>query len=106
MRERTEQINIRVTKTEKETIKRKARRCGMAAGEYIRNCALDRKIMEMPLEGFKLAYRKIGMTKQLLGRYNNLQEEIDLLNEAQAILMDMFHGRENFNDGGDEDLAG
>ena len=106
MRERTEQINFRATKNEKVTIKRKARRCGMAAGEYIRNCALDRKIMEMPLEGFRLAYRKIGMTKQLLGRYKNLQEEIDLLDEAQAILMDIFHGREVDGDGGDEDLAG
>lgn len=106
MRERTEQINFRATKNEKATIRRKARRCGMAAGEYIRNCALDRKILEMPSEGFKLAYRKIGMTKQLLGRYKNLQEEIDLLNEAQAILMDIFHGREVDGDGGDEDLAG
>ena len=106
MRERTEQINFRATKNEKVTIKRKARRCGMAAGAYIRNCALDRKIMEMPLEGFRLAYRKIGMTKQLLGRYKNLQEEIDLLDEAQAILMDIFHGREVDGDGGDEDLAG
>ena len=106
MRERNEQINIRVTRNEKVTIKRKARRCGMATGEYMRNCALDRKIIEMPSEGFKLAYRKIGMTKQLLHRYKNLQEEIDLLDEAQAILMDIFHGREVDEDGGDEDLAG
>ena len=106
MRERNEQINIRVTKNEKVTIKRKARRCGMAAGEYIRNCALDRKIMEMPSEGFRRAYRKIGMARQYLERYDDTSKEVTLLKEAQAILMDIFHGREVIDDGGDEDLAG
>ena len=106
MRERNEQINIRVTKNEKVTIKRKARRCGMAAGEYIRNCALDRKIMEMPSEGFRRAYRKIGMARQYLERYDDTSKEVALLKEAQVILMDMIHGREDFEDGGDEDLAG
>ena len=106
MRERNEQLNIRVTKTEKDTIKRKARRCGMAVGEYIRNCALDRKIMEMPPEGFRRAYRKIGMARQYLERYDDTSKEVALLKEAQAILMDIFHGREVDDDGSDEDLAG
>lgn len=39
MRERHYQINFRVTKTEKEQIHRKAKWCGMADVEYIRNCA-------------------------------------------------------------------
>lgn len=34
MRNRTEEINVRVFKTEKNLIRRKARKCGMNMSEY------------------------------------------------------------------------
>ena len=106
MRERNEQLNIRVTKTEKETIKRKARRCGLAAAEYIRNCALDRRIMEMPREGLHLAYRKIGIVRQSLEQFSDTQKEVALLKSAQQIIIDLHRGKEVDDGGGNEDLAG
>ena len=36
MRNRTEEINVRVYKTEKNTIRRKAKKCGMNMSEYLR----------------------------------------------------------------------
>lgn len=99
------QINIRVNKTEKETIHRKAKRCGMADSEYIRNCALDRKVTEMPREGLKLAYRKIGGVVQKLEQYNNTKKEVATLRSAQQILLDLYHGKEVEDGGGDENLA-
>ena len=69
MRERTRQINIRATKTEKEKIHRKAKRCGLADAEYIRNCALDKQVTEMPREGLQIAYRKLSpLISYLQGR--------------------------------------
>ena len=35
MRTRTEEINVRVYKTEKNTIRRKAKKCGMNMSEYL-----------------------------------------------------------------------
>ena len=36
MRNRTEEINVRVYKTEKNTIRRKAKKCSMNMSEYLR----------------------------------------------------------------------
>lgn len=106
MRERTEQINFRATKNEKATIRCKARRCGMATGEYIRNCALDRKVIEMPREGLKLAYIKVGKIKRYLEEFSDTKEEVETLKSVQDILLKLARGEEVSDDGGDEDLAG
>ncbi len=105
MRERSTQMNIRVTKTEKETIRRKAKRCGMAVGEYVRNCALDRKVVELPREGLMTAYRKIGSLIQYLEQYTDTQKELTVLRSVQEILLDIYHGKEVNDIGGDEDMA-
>ena len=104
MRERTQQINFRVTKTEKEKIHRKAKRCGMTDADYIRNCALDRKIMEMPREGLQIAYRKINSLIPYLEQYNDTQKELTVLKSVQEILLDLYRGKEVEDDGGDKDL--
>ena len=106
MRERTQQINFRVTKAEKEKIHRKAKRCGMTDADYIRNCAFDRKIMEIPREGLQIAYRKISSLIQYLEQYNDTQKELTVLKSVQEILLDLYRGKEVEDDGGDEDLAG
>ena len=106
MRERTQQINFRVTKTEKEKIHRKAKRCGMSDADYIRNCALDKPVTEMPREGLQIAYRKIANTVQKLEQYTGTEEFTATLKSVQEILLDLYHGKEVEDDGGDEDLAG
>ena len=104
MRERTQQINFRVTKTEKEKIHRKAKRCGMTDADYIRNCALDRKIMEIPREGLQIAYRKINSLIPYLEQYNDTQRELTVLKSVQEILLDLYRGKEVEDDGSDKDL--
>ena len=106
MRERNYQINFRVTKTEKEKIHRKAKRCGMSDADYIRNCALDKPVNEMPREGLQIAYRKISSLIPYLEQYNDTQRELTTLKSVQEILLDLYRGKEVEDDGGDEDLAG
>jgi hypothetical protein len=106
MRERSYQINFRATKTEKEKIHRKAKRCGMTDADYIRNCALDKPVTEMPREGLQIAYRKVANTVQKLEQYTGTEEFTATLKSVQEILLDLYHGKEVDDDGGDEDLAG
>ena len=108
MRERKQQINFRVTNAEKQTIHRKAKRCGMTDADYIRNCALDRKIMEMPRDELMKAYLKINPLLQYLEQYDDdlARKEIAALKSIQETLLDLYHGKEVNDDGGDEDLAG
>ena len=58
MRNRTEEINVRVFKTEKNLIRRKARKCGMNMSEYLRTLGTDTVVREAPKEGLMQAYRK------------------------------------------------
>ena len=106
MRERNKQINVRVYQTEKDTIHRKAKRCGMADAAYIRNCALDKPVIEMPREGLQVAYRKVGVIVQKLEQYKGTEEFTAALKSVQEIMLDLYHGKEVDDDGGDEDLAG
>ena len=106
MRERNKQINIRVNQTEKEKIHRQAKRCGMSDTEYIRNCALDKPVAEMPREGLQIAYRKVGIIVQKLGQYKGTEEFTTALKSVQEILLELYHGKEVDDDGGDEDLDG
>ena len=106
MRERTQQINFRATKAEKEKIHRKAKRCGMSDADYIRNCALDKPINEMPREGLQIAYRKVDVIVQKLEQYKGTEEFTAALKSVQETLLDLYHGKEVEDDGGDEDLAG
>ena len=108
MRERNYQINFRVTKAEKEKIHRKAKRCGMAEAEYIRNCALDRKIIEMPREALITAYRKVNPLIQELEQYDDdlARKEVAALKSIQEAILDIYYGKEVSDDGSDEDMAG
>ena len=105
MRERTQQINFRATKTEKEKIHRKAKRCGMSDADYIRNCALDKPVNEMPRDGLQVAYRKVGVIEQKLERYKGTEEFTSALKSVQEILLNLYRGKEVEDDGGDENMA-
>ena len=106
MRERNIQINIRVNKTEKGTIHRKAKRCGMTDADYIRNCVLDKPVTEMPREGLKLAYRKIGCVAQEFEQYDDAKKEAAALRSVQELLLDLYQGKEVNDGGSNENLAG
>ena len=106
MRERKQQINFRATKTEKEKIHRKAKRCGMTDADFIRNCALDKPVNEMPREGLQIAYRKVGVIVQKLEQYKGTEEFTAALKSVQEILLDLYQGKEVDENGSDEDLAG
>ena len=56
MRNRTEEINVRVFKTEKNLIRRKARKCGMNMSEYLRTLGTDATVKEAPREELMQAY--------------------------------------------------
>ena len=71
MRERNQQINFRVTKSEKAAIHRKAKLCGLTDSEYIRNCALDKPVAEMPREGLQIACRKLSSLVQYLEQFDD-----------------------------------
>ncbi len=106
MRERTKQINFRVYPTEAEVIKRKARRCGLSISDYVRNCALERKIAELPKEVLGEAYRIIGTVRMQLSDYGGTEKYTGPLEKAQEILLDIYRGKEVNANGGDEDMAG
>lgn len=50
MRNRTEEINVRVFKAEKNLIRRKARKCGMNMSEYLRTLGTDTVVTEAPID--------------------------------------------------------
>ena len=106
MRERTKQINFRVYPTEAAVIKRKARRCGLSISDYVRNCALERKIAELPKEVLGEAYRIIGAVRMQLSDYNGTEKYTVPLEKVQEILLDIYRGNEVKTNGGDEDMAG
>ena len=55
MRNRTEEINVRVYKTEKNTIRRKAKKCGMNMSEYLRTLGPGTAVKEAPRRELMLA---------------------------------------------------
>jgi hypothetical protein len=59
MRNRTEEINVRVYKTEKNTIRRKAKKCGMNMSEYLRILGTGTAVKEAPRRELMLAYQKL-----------------------------------------------
>lgn len=59
MRNRTEEINVRVYKTEKNTIRRKAKKCGMNMSEYLRTLGTGTAVKEAPRRELMLAYQKL-----------------------------------------------
>ena len=108
MRERNKQFSFRLYQSELNKIQAKAKKCGLAVSEYIRNCALDRKVMEMPREGLQIAYRKLSSLIRYLEQFDDdfSKKEIAWLKSVQEILLDLYHGKEVDDDGSDEDLAG
>ena len=104
MRTRTEEINVRVYKTEKNTIRRKAKKCGMNMSEYLRTLGTDTVVREAPKEELIQAYRKLTRLHDGI-RYELAMRDFDeALTEIESLLLRAYHGKEDA-DGGDEDLG-
>lgn len=104
MRNRTEEINVRVFKTEKNLIRRKARKCGMNMSEYLRTLGTDTVVREAPKEELIQAYRKLTRLHDGIRYEVSMAAFSDALTEIEALLLQAYHGKEDA-DGGDEDLG-
>ena len=103
MRTRTEEINVRVYKTEKNTIRRKAKKCGMNMSEYLRTLGTGAAVREAPRQELMLAYQKLTTLHDTV-RYELAMRDFDeALTEIESLLLRAYH--EEDADGGDEDLG-
>ena len=105
MRNRTEEINVRVFKTEKNLIRRKARKCGMNMSEYLRTLGTDTVVREAPKEELIQAYRKLTRLHDGIRYEASMAAFSDALTEIEDLLLQAYHGKEDEVDGGDEDLG-
>ena len=105
MRNRTEEINVRVFKTEKNLIRRKARKCGMNMSEYLRTLGTDTVVIEAPKEELMQAYRKLTRLHDDIRYEVSMAAFSDALTEIEDLLLQAYHREEDDTDGGDEDLG-
>ena len=105
MRNRTEEINVRVFKTEKNLIRRKARKCGMNMSEYLRTLGTDTVVREAPKEELMQAYRKLTRLHDDIRYEVSMAAFSDALTEIEDLLLQAYHREEDDTDGGDEDLG-
>ena len=105
MRNRTEEINVRVFKAEKNLIRRKARTCGMHMSEYLRTLGTDTVVREAPKEKLMQAYRKLTRLHDGIRYEVSMAAFSDALTEIEDLLLQAYHGKEDDTDGGDEDLG-
>ena len=105
MRNRTEEINVRVFKTEKNLIRRKARKCGMNMSEYLRTLGTDTVVREAPKEELMQAYRKLTRLHDGIRYEVSMAAFSDALTEIEDLLLQAYHREEDDTDGGDEDLG-
>lgn len=105
MRNRTEEINVRVFKTEKNLIRRKARKCGMNMSEYLRTLGTDMAVKEAPKEELMQAYRKLTQLHDGIRYEVSMAAFSDALTEIEDLLLQAYHEEEDDTDGGDEDLG-
>ena len=105
MRNRTEEINVRVFKTEKNLIRRKARKCGMNMSEYLRTLGTDTVVREAHKEELIQAYRKLTRLHDGIRYEVSMAAFSDALTEIEDLLLRAYHGKEDDTGGGDEDLG-
>ena len=95
---------MRVYKTEKNTIRRKAKKCGMNMSEYLRILGTGAVVREAPRRELMLAYQKLTTLHDTV-RYELAMRDFDeALTKIESLLLRAYHGKED-SDGGDEDLG-
>ena len=100
MRNRTDEINVRVFKTEKYTIRRKAKK-----SEYLRTLGTESAVKETPREELMQAYRKLTKLHDGIRYEVAMTEFNDAFTEIEGLLLKAYHGEEDDADGGNEDLG-
>ena len=105
MRKRTDEINVRVFKTEKNLIRRKARKCGMNMSEYLRTLGTDTTVKEAPREELMQAYRKLTRLHDGIRYEVSMAAFSDAMTEIEDLLLQAYHGEEDVTNGSDEDLG-
>ena len=104
MRKRTDEINVRVYRTEKNLIRRKAKKCGMNMSEYLRTLGTDTVVREAPRKELMQAYRKLTRLHDMIRYEVSMSDFSDALAEIEGLLLQAYHGEEDA-DGGDENLG-
>ena len=86
---------MRVYKTEKNTIRRKAKKCGMNMSEYLRSLGTGAAVREAPRRGLMLAYQKLTTLHDTV-RYELAMRDFDeALTEIESLLLRAYHGKED-----------
>ena len=104
MRKRTEEINVRVYKTEKEMIRRKAARCGMSTSSYLRTLGAGANVKEAPSEALRKAYTEISDMITRLTPFEDQAPLVNWLKEINQLLLEAYYGRED-DDGSNKDMG-
>ncbi len=86
MEKRSEEIKFRVTKKEKEKIKRNAKKCGLSMSKYLVNLSLGYKPNEIPSDNF---YSVCENLKYAITLYE-VNENYSFANGTQTILKDLY----------------
>lgn len=105
MRKRTDEINVRVYKTEKSVIQRKAKQCGMNMSEYLRTLGVEKEVKAAPTASLMQAYQKLRRLNDSVRYDLTLAEFSGALSEIESLLLKAYHGEEDTGNGGDKDLG-
>jgi hypothetical protein len=105
MRKRTDVINVRVYQTEKNLIRRKAKKCGMNLSEYLRTLGTEAAVQTAPSESLRQAYQKLLLLHDRIRGDPSMVEWSRSFSELETLLLSAYHGREASIHGGDEDLG-
>ena len=105
MRKRTDEINVRVYRTEKNLIRRKAKKCGMNISEYLRTLGTGATVKEAPRDELMQAYKKLTRLHDGIRYEVSMAAFSDALTEIEELLLQAYHGEEDDADGGDENLG-
>ena len=95
---------MRAYKTEKNTIRRKAKKCGMNMSEYLRTLGTGAVVREAPRRELMLAYQKLTTLHDTVRYELSMRDFDEALTEIESLLLRAYHGKEDA-DGGDEDLG-
>jgi hypothetical protein len=105
MRERTSEINIRVYESEKEKIRRIAKKAGMNMSDYIRTVAVGKEVKSAPTEDFMLVY---NLVKEIHDEFRwevsfgNLNQKFEKIENS---LLNLYNGKEGDALGSDENMG-
>jgi hypothetical protein len=103
VRRRTEEINVRVFKTEKNIIRRKAKKCGMNLSEYLRTLGTGSVVRETPREELMLAYQKLTKLHDSIRFEITMTKLSDAFSEIENLLLKAYRGEDD--DGSNENLG-